>query len=197
MWVEPRGPPQWPCSAPDSRPPPLCWPRLSPRGSLGLLLPTTGRRTPCVVISRRTLCPTSRRWSECACSAPARPPHDAALAPVAVAGNEAEVGQWGPVADWPVVGIHVALLENGKVLAYDTVNDTQTEPHDGTRATVWDPATGAHTPVNVTTTTSSAAAWRMARSSSPAATRTPQNDGVAQTHNLHPDINSWTVVKRA
>src|SRR4051812_29390662 len=32
----------------------------------------------------------------------------AALAP-----DPGQVGQWGPVADWPVVGIHVALLPNG------------------------------------------------------------------------------------
>jgi hypothetical protein len=50
-----------------------------------------------------------------------------------------------------VVGVHVALLANGKVLAYDLVNDTQTGSHDRTRATVWDPVTGAQTPVNVTT----------------------------------------------
>ena len=64
------------------------------------------------------------------------------------------MGQWGPVVDWPVVGVHVALLENGKVLAYDSVGDNATETypvHDHTRATVWDPATGTQTPVNVTT----------------------------------------------
>ena len=44
-------------------------------------------------------------------------------AAAAVTGNEHEVGQWGPVVDWPVVGVHVALLENGKVLAYDSVGD--------------------------------------------------------------------------
>jgi hypothetical protein len=36
------------------------------------------------------------------------------------------VGQWGPVADWPVVGVHVALLKNWKVLAYDSVGDAAT-----------------------------------------------------------------------
>ena len=48
------------------------------------------------------------------------------------------VGQWGPVVDWPVVGVHVALLPNGKVLAYDSVGDDATETfpvHDHTRAT--------------------------------------------------------------
>ena len=58
----------------------------------------------------------------------------------------------GPVVNWPVVGVHVALLSNGKVLAYDSVGDNATETypvHDHTRATVWDPATGIQTPVNV------------------------------------------------
>jgi hypothetical protein len=37
---------------------------------------------------------------------------DAATAAAAVTGTEQDVGQWGPVVDWPVVGIHVALLPN-------------------------------------------------------------------------------------
>ena len=48
---------------------------------------------------------------------------DAAAAAAAVIGDEGEVGQWGPVIDWPVVGIHMALLQNGKVLAYDSSAD--------------------------------------------------------------------------
>jgi Domain of unknown function (DUF1929)/PKD domain len=80
---------------------------------------------------------------------------DAARAAAAVAGAEHEVGSWGPVINWPVVGVHVALMPNGKVLAYDSVGDNATETypdeeHNHTRATLWDPATGTHTPVNVT-----------------------------------------------
>ena len=70
------------------------------------------------------------------------------------AGGPQDVGQWGPVVDWPVVGVHVALLPNGKVLAYDSIGDNATETYpvqDHTRATVWDPATGTQTPVNVDT----------------------------------------------
>src|SRR3954468_16370358 len=68
----------------------------------------------------------------------------------AFAGNPHDVGQWGPIVNWPVVGVHVALLPNGKVLAYDSVGDNATESYpvqDHTRATVWDPATGTQTPV--------------------------------------------------
>ena len=45
------------------------------------------------------------------------------------------------------MGVHVALLPDGKVLAYDSIGDNATETypvHDRTRATVWDPATGPH-----------------------------------------------------
>src|SRR6478735_4241604 len=53
----------------------------------------------------------------------------AAAAAVAVAGAPQDGGQWGPVVDWPVVGVHVALLPNGKVLAYDSVGDNATESY--------------------------------------------------------------------
>ena len=36
----------------------------------------------------------------------ARSAADSQAAAAAVVGNEGDVGQWGPVADWPVVGIH-------------------------------------------------------------------------------------------
>ena len=49
-------------------------------------------------------------------------------------GNEHEVGSWGPLVDWPVVGVHVALLPNGKVLAYDSVGDRATETFPSTRS---------------------------------------------------------------
>ena len=78
----------------------------------------------------------------------------ARAAAAAAAGAPQDVGLWGPVVDWPVVGVHVALLSNGKVLAYDSVGDNATETypvHDHTRATVWDPATGVQTRADVLT----------------------------------------------
>ena len=96
----------------------------------------------------------------------------------AVAADPGQVGQWGPVVDWPVVGIHVALLPNGKVLAWDSVGDAATETYpvqDFTRATVYDPITGAQTPVNVERVSTSSAlvspTSSTGRCSSPAATR--------------------------
>ncbi len=79
---------------------------------------------------------------------------DARAAARAVAAAPHETGTWSAPADWPVVGVHVALLPDGKVLAYDSVGDSATENypvHDHTRATVWDPATGTHTDVRVNT----------------------------------------------
>jgi Domain of unknown function (DUF1929)/Bacterial Ig domain len=72
-----------------------------------------------------------------------------ASAAATVAGTEGDVGQWGPVVNWPVVAIHAALLPNGKVLAYDNVGDLAPEnyPQTSSRATVWDPATGSQTDV--------------------------------------------------
>jgi hypothetical protein len=52
---------------------------------------------------------------------------DVRAAAAAVVGNENQVGSWGPLMKWPVVGIHEALLPNGKVLAYDSVGDAATE----------------------------------------------------------------------
>jgi Domain of unknown function (DUF1929)/Bacterial Ig domain len=74
---------------------------------------------------------------------------DASLAAAAV-GNEGDVGQWGPLTDWPVVAIHTALFPNGEVLAWDASNlldqsYTKTTDHTFTRATVYDPATGTQT----------------------------------------------------
>lgn len=60
-------------------------------------------------------------------------------------GPPQQIGRWGPVQDLDVVGVHVALLPNGKVLAYDSVGNKATETYDVqdfTRAIVWDPATG-------------------------------------------------------
>jgi hypothetical protein len=73
-----------------------------------------------------------------------------AKAAAATTGDPGEVGQWGPVVDWPVVAIWATLLPNGKVLAYDSIGDRGTENYvlqDHTRATVWDPATGSQTEV--------------------------------------------------
>ncbi|HXF00390.1 MAG TPA: galactose oxidase-like domain-containing protein [Solirubrobacterales bacterium] len=123
---------------------------------------------------------------------------DAQAAAAAVPGDAGQVGQWGPVVDWPVVAEHTALLANGKVLAYDSVGDraADTYPvHDHTRATVWDPATGTQTPVNVEgyNLFCSGLAHLMSGSIFVAGgNKNAQLEGIVQTHVFDPDGNEWS-----
>src|SRR4051794_36692357 len=125
---------------------------------------------------------------------------DAAAAAAAVTGTEGDVGEWGPITDWPVVGVHVALLPNGKVLAYDSIGDHATETYpiqDHTRATVWDPATGAQTPVTVDTGFNifcSGLAHLMDGSIFTAGGNKDQAlNGIVQTHVFNPTTNTWAL----
>src|SRR5690349_14959580 len=125
---------------------------------------------------------------------------DARAAAAAVAGGPQDVGQWGPVVDWPVVGVHVALLPNGKVLAYDSIGDNATETYpvqDHTRATVWDPATGTQTPANVDTGynifCSGLAHLRDGRLFIAGGNKDQQLNGIVQTHLFDPATNTWSL----
>ena len=122
------------------------------------------------------------------------------VAAAAVASDPGQVGQWGPVVDWPVVGIHVALLPNGKVLAWDSVGDRATETfpvHDFTRATVWDPVTGAHTAATVDTgyNVFCAGFAHLIDGSVFLAggNRDAQLNGIVQTHLFNPLNNDWSL----
>ena len=152
---------------------------------------STSPRTP-----RSTTRPRNRSWR----GARARPPpRDARAAAAAVAANEHEVGRWGPLVDWPVVGVHVALLPNGKVLAYDSVGDRATETfpvHDFTRATVWDPETGTHTNVNVTgynVFCSGLAHLMDGNLFLAGGNRSAALDGIVQTHVFNYLTNTWSL----
>src|SRR3954470_6734308 len=125
---------------------------------------------------------------------------DARAAAAALTGAPQDEGQWGPVVDWPVVGVHVALLPNGKVLAYDSVGDNATETypvHDHTRATVWDPATGTQTPVNVDTGfnvfCSGLAPLVDGRLFLAGGNKDQQLNGIVQTHLFDPTTNTWSL----
>ncbi len=118
----------------------------------------------------------------------------------AVAADPGQVGQWGPVVGWPVVGIHVALLPNGKVLAWDSVGDGATETfpvQDFTRATVYDPATGTQTPVNVDTGFNIFCAGfaHLVDGSLFIAggNKDVQLNGIVQTHLFNPATNAWSL----
>ena len=67
-------------------------------------------------------------------SVPCTPAPAASAALVAAA---AESGTWSSVQSWPIVGVHVILLPNGKVLAFGRKGSPR----------VWDPATGGFTAV--------------------------------------------------
>ncbi len=120
---------------------------------------------------------------------------DAAIAKAAVAGDPAEVGEWGPVLDWPVVGIHMALLRNGKVLAYDSANDLLANPdHGSTRATVWDPATGVHANAMLTGFNiwcSGLAHLMDGTLFTAGGNKNPQFDGIRNTTTFDEGTNTW------
>jgi hypothetical protein len=121
-------------------------------------------------------------------------------ATVAAAGAPQDAGQWGLVVDWPVIGVHVALLPNGKVLAYDSIGDNATETYpvqDHTRATVWDPATGAQTAVDVTTGynifCSGLAHLSDGRLFLAGGNKDQQLNGIVQTHLFDPASELWSL----
>lgn len=77
---------------------------------------------------------------------------DAEAAAEAEVGTVADLGSWSAPVEWPVLGIHVALLPNGNVLAYDSSTEQSPDVelvHDKTRVTMWDPVTGSHQAVHV------------------------------------------------
>ena len=124
----------------------------------------------------------------------------ASAAAAATAGAPQDVGEWGPVVDWPVVGVHVALLPDGKVLAYDSIGDNATETypvHDRTRATVWDPATGIHTPADVDTGfnvfCSGLAHLHDGRLFLAGGNKDAQLNGIVQTHIFDPAGYAWSL----
>jgi hypothetical protein len=128
---------------------------------------------------------------------------DARAAAAAVPGAPDDIGTWSRPEDWPVVGVHVALLPNGKVLAYDSVGDNATETypvHDHTRATVWDPATNTHTNVRVNTGFNvfcSGLAHLLDGSVFLAGGNKDSSlHGIDQTHTFNPANNGWTVGTR-
>jgi len=124
----------------------------------------------------------------------------ARVAAAAAAGAPQDVGHWGPVVDWPVVAVHVALLPNGKVLAYDSIGDNATETYpvqDHTRGTVWDPVTGTQTRVDVDTGfnifCSGLAHLVDGRMFIAGGNKDQQLNGIVQTHLFDPVTNLWSL----
>ncbi|MFL5875551.1 MAG: galactose oxidase, partial [Solirubrobacteraceae bacterium] len=123
----------------------------------------------------------------------------ALVAAAATAGTPADIGQWGPVVNWPVVAINAALLPNGRVLAYDSVGDKATETFPGqtfTRATVWDPSGGGQTDVRLNLGYNifcSGFAHLMDGSLFIAGgNKDQQLNGIVNTTYFNPDTNQWS-----
>ena len=106
----------------------------------------------------------------------------------------------GPVVDWPVVGVHVALLPNGKVLAYDSVGDTRHrdyrvhDPHArpcGIRRRA-----SRRRSTSTPASTSSAAAWRISldgRLFLAGGNKDAQLNGIVQTHLFDSADEPWSL----
>jgi chitodextrinase len=123
----------------------------------------------------------------------------ALAAAAATPGTPSDIGQWGPVVDWPVIAINSALLPNGKVLAYDSVGDKATETFPGqtfTRATVWDPNSGGQTDVRLNLGYNifcSGFAHLMDGSLFIAGgNKDQQLNGIVNTTKFNPDTNQWS-----
>src|SRR5919198_1150886 len=121
-----------------------------------------------------------------------------ALAVAATPGTPGDIGQWGPVVDWPVVGINTALLPNGKVLAYDSVGDGATESFPNqtfTRATVWDPNSGGQTDVRFNGYNIFCSGFAHLMDGSlfiAGGNKDQQLNGLVNTTYFNPDTNQWS-----
>ncbi|HJW67505.1 MAG TPA: galactose oxidase-like domain-containing protein, partial [Gaiellaceae bacterium] len=145
-----------------------------------------------------TLTPTQERALDAHTRAVTR--GAATRAAVVAAGAPQDVGEWGSVVNWPVVPMHVALLPNGKVLAYDSIGDHATETYpnqDHTRATVWDPATGTQTQVDLNDGfnifCSGLAHLPDGRMFMAGGNLDQQLNGIVQTHIFDPVTNLWSL----
>ena len=93
-------------------------------------------------MERNTNAATAADASAAQASTPADEPH--------------RFGRWSAPVPWPVLGVHTAVMPDGRVLAYDSVGDEPVESypeaeHTTTRATMWNPGTGTHERVDVDT----------------------------------------------
>jgi len=74
--------------------------------------------------------------------------HAAALpASRLVASDPSQVGQWGALTSWPLDAVHASMLPSGSLLLWDAWETGGTAS-----ATLWNPSTGAFTPVPNQTT---------------------------------------------
>jgi hypothetical protein len=85
--------------------------------------------------------PISAYGREGAAPPPAPPPPPPPPPPAPPPPNASVAGSWGAPIDWPLVPVHMMLLNTGKVLMFDGFDFALGSEHE------WDPATGAFTAV--------------------------------------------------
>jgi len=112
--------------------------------------------------------------------------------------NPGQVGEWGSVQDWPVNGTFTSVMPDGRVLAFDSVNDLPTEQnptHTFTRAMTWTPSSGAIQRLDADT------GWNLfcagfatlpdGRTFIAGGNRDAALNGIEQTHTFNHLSNTW------
>lgn len=112
--------------------------------------------------------------------------------------NPGQVGEWGSVQDWPVNGTFTSVMPDGRVLAFDSVNDLPTEQnqtHTFTRAMTWTPSNGAIERLDADT------GWNLfcagfatlpdGRTFIAGGNRDAALNGIEQTHTFNHFSNTW------
>ncbi len=108
------------------------------------------------------------------------------------------LGAWGSVQDWPVNGVFTSVMPDGRVLAFDSVNDLPTEQnqiHTFTRAMTWTPSNGAIERLDAET------GWNLfcagfatlpdGRTFIAGGNRDAALNGIEQTHTFNHFSNTW------
>ncbi|MCK5831897.1 MAG: DUF1929 domain-containing protein [Methylococcales bacterium] len=110
------------------------------------------------------------------------------------------VGKWGDVQNWPIIPVFVSLLYDGRVLAYDSVDDGLAgggQSHTFTRATIWDPATNKFLDARVDTGynlfCSGFASLPDGRLYIAGGNANADLDGLRETHLFSPVTDSWAL----
>lgn len=65
--------------------------------------------------------------------------------------SNADTGAWGELKDWPLIGLHAIVMQDGRVLSFGT--DSQGMQGGQFIYSVWDPVTNEHTILENTTAT--------------------------------------------
>lgn len=62
--------------------------------------------------------------------------------------NPGQGGMWSQIYNWPVYGVHLALMPDEKVLVWDSTKDDAPTFNATTNTSIWDPITNQHTRIS-------------------------------------------------